>query len=114
MSHRSDPEGALYSPPVYPHSQRFQLPQHVPWGAGWKHDPVRGGVLYAGPRDLYLRLKKNEGSPPRLEGVTWYQLLAGGSLANVTPAGTFEPTGATVQVRDGYLGYSIEQQVPVL
>jgi hypothetical protein len=110
ISRTAYPEGAAHGAPAYARPQRFTLPKNVPWGAGWTRDPVQSGFLYGGQDGQYLRLKPGDGARPRLEEITWYQVLAGDTLANITPDGRFSLVGSSVRVPAGSFGYSIHQE----
>ncbi len=99
------------SDPGYSPEQRFSQPQSPTggWGSGWTTDPISGGDLYAGPNNTYLRLVVSTGSPAVITRVVWYQVLSGGSPANINPAGSWSVGTGSVPVPSGSTGYSIAQ-----
>jgi Caspase domain len=97
------------SDPNYAVEQRFTQSQSPGWGTGWTTDPTSGGYLYAGPSNLYLRLFLSTSSPALVNRVVWYQVLAGGSPANIDPAGSWSTSSGSVTVPSGDAGYDINQ-----
>ena len=96
--------------PGYATEQKFAQVQSPGWGTGWTTDPVTGGHLYAGPGNYYLRFRTSGTSPPLVTYVTWYQVLASGSPANLDPAGSWTADGSgSVSVPSGSTGYDINQ-----
>jgi hypothetical protein len=98
--------------PGYGSEQKFVLAENVSWGSGWTTDPRSGGSLYTGydanGDALALRLYTS-GTPAKLSAVVWYQILASGSPANITPSGSFSTATGSVSVPSGETGYDIAQ-----
>ncbi len=100
------------SDPGYSPEQKFQQVQNPSggWGAGWTTDPVSGGYLYSGPSNYNVRFKLSTSTPPTVTYVTWYQVLASGSPANIDPAGSWTVDSlGSVSVPSGSTGYDINQ-----
>ena len=96
--------------PGYTSEQKFAQAQSPGWGTGWTTDPLSGGDLYAGPSSYYLRIRTTTGTPPTITYVTWYQVRASGSPANLDPAGSWTADGSgSVSVPSGSTGYDINQ-----
>jgi len=90
-------------------SEQAVAPSHLSnWGTGWTTDPYSTGQLFAGPSGDYLRIQTLATSPPLIDGVIWYQVLASGTPADIDPAGSWTAEGdSSVSVPRGSTGYDI-------
>jgi hypothetical protein len=100
--------------PKYSSMQSFTMVQSPAggWGSGWTTDPVSGGYLFSswGLPGSYLRVTLTSGTgAASVSALTWYQVLASGTPANIVPGGHMPATSGAVSVPSGYTGYDISQ-----